>query len=71
MKEYLPRHPKCCKFLRDYGYCNFGEWCVFSHKSFGKKSDVQNKVLKELAGRFEKLEKEINTTDEVITNLEI
>ena len=26
------RHPKACKFFRDFGFCKFGEWCKFSHK---------------------------------------
>ena len=25
------RHPKICRFFRDYNRCKFGEWCCFRH----------------------------------------
>ena len=71
VKECLHRHPKCCKFLRDYGYCKFGEYCKFSHKAFGMKSDVEKEELKKLKEKLENLEKEINSKDELIKDLEI
>ena len=71
VKTCLLRHPKYCKFLRDYGYCKFGEWCKFSHKAFGTNGNVENEELKELKEKFKNLEKEINSKDDLIKNLEI
>ena len=53
VKECLNRHPEFCKFLRDYGYCKFGEYCKFSHKAFGMKSDVEKEELKKLKEKLE------------------
>ena len=25
------RHPRTCKFFRDFNRCKFGEWCSFKH----------------------------------------
>ena len=71
VKTCMLRHPKYCKFLRDYGYCKFGEWCKFSHKAFGTNGNVENEELKELKEKFKNLEKEINSKDDLIKNLEI
>ena len=26
------RHPKICRYFRDFGMCKFGEWCLFRHE---------------------------------------
>ena len=32
VKECVRRHPRFRKYLRDYGYCKFGEWCMKTSK---------------------------------------
>ena len=64
VRECKLRHPKQCKFLRDYGYCKFGEWCYFSHKELRKMSNAENEELKELKNRFNNLGKKIKVNNE-------
>ena len=71
VKKCLLRHPKICKFLRDYGYCKFGEWCFFSHKPFEIKNNIEKKEFEELKENIDKIDKEIKSKDEVIKSLEI
>ena len=26
------RHPRTCRYFRDFGNCKFGEWCLFNHE---------------------------------------
>ena len=47
------RHPKVCRYLRDFGYCKFGEWCKFSHKN------LQNNLQAELNTKAENINKSI------------
>ena len=37
------RHPKTCKYKRDYGYCKFQEYCRFNHE---KPEDIIEVVKK-------------------------
>jgi hypothetical protein len=69
------RHPRSCKFFRDYKGCKFGEWCVFNQKDNSDEGTLKEKIqnleviinekdelIKELAERIKRLEevKEIN-----------
>ena len=35
------RHPRICKFYRDYKRCKFGEWCCFKHVEKNEISAVE------------------------------
>ena len=59
------RHPKICKYVRDYNICKFGEWCFFKHINI-----IENSVDKEeIAEKLEKLTKLINEKDILIKDL--
>ena len=51
------RHPKICKYKRDYGYCKFKEYCKFSHEKpedimkFIEKFEIIEKQMKVLESR--------------------
>ena len=38
------RHPKTCKYKRDYGYCKFQEYCRFNHEKPVELIEVVNKM---------------------------
>ena len=57
------RHPKICRFFRDYSRCKFGEWCCFRHVHKNIESD------KEILDRINNLEKLIAEKDALIANL--
>ena len=63
VKECLLRHPKICKYLRDYGYCKFGEWCYFSHKLLIKNYNIDNNDIKELNDKLNDLNLKIKTCE--------
>ena len=63
VKECLLRHPKICKYLRDYGYCKFGEWCYFSHKLLIKNYNIDNNEIKELNDKLNDLNLKIKTCE--------
>ena len=69
-KKCMQRHPKVCKFLRNYGYCKFGEWCLFSHTV---KKDPEVEKLKaeniEIKKKLEELEKILFEKNEQIENI--
>lgn len=58
------RHPKICRFYRDYRRCKFGEWCCFRHVEKNLESN------KEVIDRIKNIEKLIAEKDAKITNLE-
>ena len=69
-KKCIQRHPKVCKFLRNYGYCKFGEWCLFSH--IVKKDPEVEKLKaenKEIKKKLEELEKILFEKNEQIENI--
>ena len=55
------RHPKICKFFRDYNRCKFGEWCSFDHRNYKSDKDIHEKL--------ENLEKAICEKDDQIKEL--
>ena len=42
----IQRHPKICKFYKNYGRCRFSEWCSFTHKEneLSGNDDIMNKI---------------------------
>ena len=73
-KECLKRHPKNCKFFRDFNYCKFGEWCKFVHivqENLIKYSKNENQKiltkLSEIDKELEALRKEEESIKNVIS----
>ena len=44
------RHPKVCRYFRDFQFCKFGEWCCFIHIS----TEIDDRKMNE---KHENLEK--------------
>ena len=61
------RHPKICKFFRDYNRCKFGEWCCFKHIT--NNTNVNAVSTEEIKKEIENLQTIINEKDEVINTL--
>ena len=59
------RHPRKCKWFRDYNRCKFGEWCSFDHVDTNANEDS----IKEIFDKLEQLTKIILEKDEVINKL--
>ena len=57
------RHPKVCRYLRDYRYCKFGTWCKFSHKN------LQNSVNGDLDKKLKPMEITIIEKEVVVEDL--
>ena len=51
------RHPKICKYFREFRRCKFGEYCYFDHKESG--SELLEKRVNDLIIKVEKLEKKL------------
>ena len=66
VKECILRHPKFCKFLRDYGYCIFGQWCYFSHKLTIMNYNADNTEIKELKDKLEHVNNKIQKFEDKI-----
>ena len=54
--ECSKRHPRKCKFFRDYQRCKFGEYCAFDHS---EPIDAAEEELKLLKQKLDDLEKTI------------
>ena len=66
VRECVLRHPKFCKFLRDYGYCKFGQWCYFSHKLTINNYNADNSEIRELKDKLEDVTRKIQKFEENI-----
>ena len=65
IKTCSKRHPVICRYLRDRGYCKFGEWCLFEH-NFG--DDKQS--IKEITNKLDTIEKLVEEKSKTIDSLE-
>ena len=65
------RHPKICKFYRDYRRCKFGEWCYFLHK---ENVNIDRKIIDDLNNdlneKHNDIERQIRVVDEKIALME-
>ena len=65
------RHPKMCKFFREYNRCKFGEWCYFLHT---ENKNVEKKIIddleKDMNDKIEGIRNKIEDIDEKIVALE-
>ena len=59
------RHPRKCKWFREYRRCKFGEWCSFDHVDSIDNEDS----IKEIFEKLENLTKIILEKDEKINKL--
>ena len=59
------RHPRICKFFRDYKRCKFGEWCSFDHDNNNNNEDTINTIME----KIQNLETVINEKDLMIQEL--
>ena len=59
------RHPRVCKYFRDYSRCKFSDWCSYKHL---KKSSDQV-TIKEILDKLENLAKINREKDIIINNL--
>ena len=60
---------KFCKFFREYGFCNFGEWCKFIHfekENYMEKYKRENKIIMKKLTNIDKEFKVINQYEEEI-----
>ena len=46
MKKFNLRHPKICRYFRDYNFCKFGEYCCFKHLEHANNDTIENLVKK-------------------------
>ena len=46
VEHCLQRHPKQCRFYREFERCKFGEYCFFSHARRPKKTDDELQTVK-------------------------
>ena len=65
IKQCNLRHPRVCKYFRDYNRCKFSEWCAFKHQNNNPGSDE----LKEIHEELDKLSKAIREKDQIIDDL--
>ena len=78
MDRFSLRHPRECKYFREYNRCKFGSFCFYRHEI---KIDIQNEKLeneikqmkekqKELCKRIEVLDQLINEKFRQLSDLE-
>ena len=65
------RHPRKCKYFRDYNRCKYGEWCYFSHEV---KEDPSKEILVKIESdfneKYEVIKSKLEKIDEKIEALE-
>ena len=62
------RHPKVCKYYRNYGRCKFSP-CAFKHEDRGHNSEIVDNEIKTLHDKLLALEKAILCKNEEIEEL--
>ena len=61
------RHPKVCKFFRDFRRCKFSDWCLFKHTEDNNNFEDLN--IREIMEKLEDLANKIDEKDIIINNL--
>ena len=61
IRKCLLRHPKICRYYRDFGRCKFAESCAFKH--------IENETAS--SKRFEILEKKVEEDKKIIDQLKL
>ena len=57
------RHPRICRYFRDYRNCKFGDYCKFKHEA---SENVNDQEITNIKRKLEELKCEIVTKDEEI-----
>ena len=78
--ECEERHPKPCKYLRDYKYCKFNDYCRFEHEhretiskaTFDKLTKLEVKIpeLDKKLKNVENSEKKLESTEQTLKTIE-
>ena len=63
------RHPKTCRYYRDYGNCKFGEWCFFNH--IIPVSKEMGEIQKTFDSKLEIFENNLKTLKECIAEKDL
>ena len=63
------RHPKVCKFFREYGRCKFGKFCNYSHLN-GKIAVEEKRAMLSMSQKIAALENSNNDLTEKMKILE-
>ena len=58
------RHPKACRYFKEFRRCKFGDYCFYSHDKNGEESEVA-----ELRNKVEFLDEQMEKNLETIENL--
>ena len=61
------RHPRPCKFYREYGRCKFSEWCFYKHDR-NRVTESESKQI-ELIKKVDQLEKKVNESKHIIEEM--
>ena len=64
------RHPRKCRYFKEYKFCKFGEYCRFDHEAFNSENDKEimeiRRKLKDLKGKIDAKDEEIKLKDSEI-----
>ena len=60
------RHPKTCKYFREYRRCKFGEYCYFDHKE--THSELLEKKVNDIIVKVDNLEKKLEHNNQQASN---
>ena len=63
------RHPKICRYFRDFGNCKFGEWCSFRHEIKVNK-DIED-MKKTLDAKIETYETRLKTLETCLAEKDV
>ena len=63
------RHPKVCRFFRDFRFCKFGEWCKFSHEVL-RNASSSNEEIERLQNKLMAVENDLKKNSEKVLKLE-
>ena len=65
------RHPRICKYFRDYRRCKFGEYCSFRHEENNLEKGISdNQTTSDRLGDIEKILKEKNNLENKIGDID-
>ena len=65
------RHPKVCRYYRDFNKCKFSEWCAFAHVDKEDPSKNHKLEIERLLVKITDIEKASVVKDEQIENLKM
>ena len=69
IKKCSRRHPRECRYYRDYNRCKFGEYCFFSHDTINQSNVVINTSVEKMESKVKVIEKQVEEMKEQILKL--